>query len=254
MKLVIIEDEKLLAKDLAKTITAIEPNAEIVSIIQSVDEGIHFFETNKNIDLIFSDIQLGDGLSFEIFEKVNNTIPIIFCTAFNQYTLDAFNNVGIDYILKPFGTDAIKKALAKYNTIKQNFTVNEIDYANLLLRLKHQLNTAKMPSVLIHQGEKIIPIDGEQIALFFIEHTAVFAFTFDKKKHLVSKTLDVLETIYQPYFFRPNRQFLVHRKAIKEAAQFFNRKLLIILTFDFEEQITVGKEKTTAFLDWLATQ
>jgi two-component system, LytTR family, response regulator LytT len=253
MKIVIIEDEKLLAKDLARTITANEPNAEIISIIQSVADGIDFFQLNKNIDLIFSDIQLGDGLSFDIFEKVNNTIPIIFCTAFNQYALDAFNNVGIDYVLKPFSNTTIKKALEKYNIIKQKFTTN-IDYTTLLLNLKSQLTTTKIPAVLIHQGDKIIPIDGEQIALFFIENTAVYAFTFDKKKHLVAKTLDILETVYYPYFFRTNRQFLINRKAIKEASQFFNRKLLVILSLPFTEQITVGKEKTTAFLDWLSNQ
>jgi two-component system, LytTR family, response regulator LytT len=254
MKIVIIEDEKLLAKDLAKTILDIDPTAEIIATIYTVEEGILFFKQQNEIDLIFSDIQLGDGLSFEIFEKTNNNIPIIFCTAFNQYALDAFNNLGIDYVLKPFSNTSIKKAIEKYNTIKQKFTPSTNDFSSLLNSLKTQLTVTKIPSVLIHQGEKIIPIDGEQIALFFIENTGVFAFTFDKKKHLVSKTLDVLETIYYPYFFRTNRQFLVNRKAIKEASQYFNRKLLVILNLSFTEQITVGKEKTTAFLDWLANQ
>jgi two-component system, LytTR family, response regulator LytT len=254
MRIVIIEDEKLLANDLSKIILNILPSAAIVQYITTVAEGIDFFQRNLSVDLIFSDIQLGDGLSFEIFEKVQNKIPIIFCTAFNQYALDAFNNLGIDYVLKPFSTSTIQKALDKYDTIKQNFTSPAPDYASLLLNLKTQLTTTKLPSVLIHQGDKIIPIDGESIALFYIEHTGVFAYTFDKRKLPVAKTLDVLETIYQPYFFRTNRQFLIHRKAIKEASQYFNRKLLVILNIPFTEQITVGKEKATIFLEWLASQ
>ncbi len=253
MKIVIIEDEKLLAKDLIKTITALEPSVEIVGLIQSVADGIDFFESNKPIDLIFSDIQLGDGLSFELFEKINNTTPIIFCTAYSQYALDAFNSVGIDYVLKPFGPNEIKKALEKYKTIRQNFSSSAADYTTLLKNLKEQLNPTKLPAVLIHQGEKIIPLEGDNVALFFIEHSAVYAFTFDKKKFVVSKTLDILETTYHTHFFRTNRQFLVHRKAIKEASQHFSRKLLVILNIPFPEKITVGKEKATAFLNWLAS-
>jgi two-component system, LytTR family, response regulator LytT len=111
MKIVIIEDEKLIAKDLARTIGDISSMAEIVAFIETVEDGIAYFNEQPSIDLIFSDIQLGDGMSFEIFDQVKNQTPIIFCTAFNQYALEAFNTIGIDYLLKP---------ITKQNTILLN--------------------------------------------------------------------------------------------------------------------------------------
>lgn len=252
MKIVIIEDEKFVAKDLARTILDLDATAEIVTTIPSVEEGLLFFGQPHDIDLIFSDIQLGDGLSFEIFEKTSNQIPVIFCTAFNQYALDAFNTLGIDYILKPVSKTNVEKALNKFQAIKQSFATDDNLYTALFQHFKTQLQPAKMPAVLIHQGEKIIPLEGEKIAYFHIENTAVFAHTFDHKRLMVSKKLDALEEQFTPFFFRANRQFLVNRKAVKEASQYFNRKLSVTLHVPTKEQIIVGKEKVTSFFDWLA--
>jgi two-component system, LytTR family, response regulator LytT len=258
MRIVIIEDEKLVAKDLARTIKEINPEVDIIAFIESIEDGIKFFNEQPTVDLIFSDIQLGDGMSFEIFEKVKNQVPVVFCTAFNQYALDAFNTIGIDYILKPITKQNVEKAISKYNAIKSNFKgVTNLPEASQIEKLmgifKGQLQHVKIPAVIIHQGDKIIPIEGDNIAFFYIENSNVFAFTFEQKKLLVNKKLDLLEAQYVPYFFRANRQFLVNRKAIKEASQYFHRKLLISLVLPFKEDITVGKEKVTEFLDWLTT-
>jgi two-component system response regulator LytT len=252
MKIVIIEDEKLVAKDLARTIMGLDPSAEIVATIPSVEDGILFFSQSQDIDLIFSDIQLGDGLSFEIFEKTNNQVPVIFCTAFNQYALDAFKTLGIDYILKPVSKTNVGKALIKFQAIKQSLMVDKNPYTALFQQLKKQLQPSKIPGVLIHQGEKITPLDGEKIAFFYIENTTVFAQTFDNKRWMISKKLDALEEQFAPFFFRANRQFLLNRKAVKEASQYFNRKLSVTLHVPTKEQIIVGKEKVTSFFDWLA--
>jgi two-component system response regulator LytT len=251
MKIAIIEDEKLVAKDLARTISDIDPSAQIVANIESVEDGIQFFLDKPDIDLIFSDIQLGDGLSFEIFEKTENQIPVIFCTAFNQYAMDAFNTIGIDYILKPISAQNVEKALLKYEVIKNNFKVDNIGVTKLFNTIKAQLQTHKIPSVIIHKGDKIIPLEGDKIALFYIDNGLVFAYTFDQKKMMVNKKLDSLEEQYSPIFFRANRQFLINRKAVIEASQYFHRKLLINLNIPFKDEITVGKEKVTEFLDWL---
>jgi DNA-binding LytR/AlgR family response regulator len=251
MKIVIIEDERLVAKDVARTLNEINPDIEIVAIIESVEDGLLFFKSNVEVDLIFSDIQLGDGLSFEIFEKTKNQTPIIFCTAFNQYAIEAFNTIGIDYILKPITKSNVEKALTKFETIKSNFQSSSLPFEKLFDVMKNQMQSTKIPSVIIHQGDKIIPLEGEKIALFFIDNGIVFAFTFDQKKIMVNKKLDVLEDQYKPFFFRANRQFLINRKATKEASQYFHRKLLVTLTVPFKEEITVGKEKVTEFLDWL---
>ena len=252
MKIIIIEDEKLTAKDLAKTIKAIDSDIEIVALLHSVEEATDFFKTNPELDLIFSDIELGDGLSFEIFEKVNNSIPIIFCTAFNEYALEAFKAVGIDYLLKPFSKNTVEKSLKKYHLLKEKFASQEDSTLNLMSLLKNKLFPTKMPSVIMQQGDKIIPLEGDKIALFYIEDNVVFAYTFDQKKYLLSQKLDVLEHTFSPIFFRANRQFLINRKAIKDASHYFNRKIVVNLTLPYDEQIIVGKLKVTSFLDWLA--
>jgi two-component system, LytTR family, response regulator LytT len=254
MKIVIIEDEKLTAKDLARTIAAIEPDAEIVALLHSVEEAVEFLKQQKDIDLIFSDIQLGDGLSFEIFAKVANQIPIIFCTAFNEYALEAFKTSGIDYLLKPFTKQTVGKALEKYEHLKEKFASPQNDLAAMLQNFRQQMQPQKTPSVIIQQADKIIPLEGNKIALFYIEDDYVFAYTFESKKHLLSQKLDALETIFSPTFFRANRQFLINRKAVKDASLYFHRKIIVNLNFPFAEQIIVGKLKVTAFVEWLAMQ
>ncbi len=254
MRVVIIEDERLTANDLAKTIKSIEPDIEIIAFLTSVEESIEYLKFNTNIDLIFSDIELGDGLSFDIFEKLNLKIPIIFCTAYNKYALEAFRTVGIDYILKPFNKISVEKTLNKYRLLREKLSGQEDslkEYSGLLSSLKKQF-TQRISSIIVYQGDKIVPINGEEIALFFLENEVIVAHTFDQKKYLVSQNLENLEKIFSPTFFRANRQFLINRKAVKDASHFFNRKMLINLTIPFKEQIVVGKLKITAFINWLA--
>jgi two-component system, LytTR family, response regulator LytT len=252
MKIVIIEDEKITAKDLAQTIVAVHPEIEIVALLHSVEEATSYLKTNKNIDLIFSDIQLGDGLSFEIFEKIERNIPIVFCTAFNEYALDAFKTAGIDYLLKPFSEDTVSKALDKYFAIKENFSHTNENLSALMDAIKNNSNPKRIASVIIQQGDKIIPLSIENIALFYIEDEYVFAYTFDQKSHILSQKMEGLEKNFSPTFFRANRQFLISRKAVKDANHYFNRKVIVNLILPFKEQITVGKLKVSAFIEWLA--
>ena len=251
MKILIIEDEILTAKDLAKTLSGIDSQIEIVKMVHSIEEAINYFKTKQQIDLIFSDIELGDGLSFEIFEKLKITTPIIFCTAYNQYALEAFKTVGIDYILKPFSKQTIENALLKFQNLKEKLSNSNEQYSRLLDILKQNINP-QSHSIIIHQGDKIIPLNTNDIALFFIEDELVFAYTFDGKKNNLSQSMDNLEKQFRIDFFRANRQFLVNRNAIKDASFYFNRKILINLNIKFKEQIVVGKLKTTAFSHWLA--
>ncbi len=252
MKIIIIEDEKPTAKDLARTINNLDVGAEIVEILYSVEEAVNYLSANKNYDLIFSDIQLGDGLSFEIFEAVKNTTPIIFCTAYNEYALNAFNAAGIDYLLKPFSKTTVARAIEKYQNLKTKLSVSNQDYASVLNAIKHQLQPTKVPSVLVHQGDKIIPVEGSEVAYFYIENSVVFAQTFQQKNFVVNQQLDKLEELFTTSFFRANRQFLINRKAVKEASHHFNRKVQVHLTVPCKEQIMVGKLKVSSFLQWLS--
>lgn len=252
MRILIIEDEKITAKDLSKTILSVEPDAEIVEILHSVEDALVFFKQNQNIDLIFSDIELGDGLSFEIFEKANVSIPVIFCTAYNEYALEAFKVFGIDYILKPFSKNTVGNALEKYFTIKDKFSIGNNEYSHLISALKNNLNPSKLPSIIIQQKDKILPISGENIAVLYIEDDYVFAYTFEQKTFIISQKLDSLEKTFSPFFFRANRQFLINRKAVKDASHHFNRKVLVNLNLPFKYQIIIGKLKITSFIDWLS--
>ncbi len=252
MKILIIEDEKITAKDLARTIKAIEPDIEIVQTIESVYDGIAYLKTNPELDLIFSDIQLGDGLSFEIFEASRNKIPIIFCTAYNTYALDAFKTFGIDYILKPFSKQQISDALEKYVQLKGKENKPETNLVEMMNLLRNQISPQKSASVLVHQGDKIIPLESNDVALFYIHNQYVFAYTFNQKKYLLNQKLEALEKLFAPTFYRANRQFLINRKAVKDAAHFFNRKLIVNLNLPFAEQIIIGKLKVTEFTKWLA--
>jgi two-component system, LytTR family, response regulator LytT len=250
MKVVIIEDEKLTAKDLAKMLTKLENSLEIVAILQSVEEAVAFFTNETKIDLIFSDIELGDGLSFEIFKQVELSIPIIFCTAYDHYALQAFNTLGLDYLLKPVSNNALLNSLEKFDKLKGDYNKKASEVGELIKLLKNS-ESNKPSSVIVYFGDKIMPIKLEGIAFFYIENENVYVYTLDAKKYLVSKNLDALEEQFTPQFFRVNRQFLINRKVVKDASQYFNRKLIVNLTFPFEEQILVGKLKVSSFIDWL---
>ncbi|MFH0896031.1 MAG: LytTR family DNA-binding domain-containing protein [Bacteroidota bacterium] len=252
MKIVIIEDEELTATDLAETIYKVAPEVQIISVIKSVKEAIAFFRKNTILpDLVFSDIQLGDGLSFEIFNKIQCSFPVIFCTAFDEYALKAFNANGIDYILKPFSEKSISDALSKFKKLKQNFSRENVQYDRILELIEKQKGQ-KHTSVLVYHKDKILPVRLSNVAVFFIENEITHLLTFDNVKHSINKTLEELEKITDNDFFRANRQYLVHRKAVKEASQYFARKLSISLLIPFKETITVSKEKSTEFLNWLS--
>ena len=252
MKVVIIEDEKLTADDLAETILKIVPDAKIISVLHSVSTAISWFQKNEHPDLIFSDIQLGDGLSFEIFKKISTNVHVIFCTAYDEYALKAFDANGIDYILKPFDKSTIEAAFNKYNKLKNKFSENSSNLDNFI-RLFENKKKHNQSSVLVYHKDKIVPVRLEDIALFYIENEITHLLTFAQKSYTINKTIEEIEKISSDDFFRVNRQFLVNRKAIKEASQYFARKLSLTLTIPFKETITVSKLKVHEFLDWLST-
>lgn len=247
MKIVIIEDEAYTAEDLHETLLRINSAIEVVAILPSVKEAIAYFQTNIAPDLIFSDIQLGDGLSFEIFHTIPVRAPVIFCTAYDEYALNAFEVNGIEYVLKPFNSQTISLAIEKYKSLKLLLNDN-----SKLYELFKSKETSRQ-SLIVHYKDKIIPFAFDQIALFFIENEISYLYTFDQRKYAISKSLDEIERLAGSSFFRVNRKYMLHRKAIKDAARYFNRKLLVNLNTDFlsDEPITVGKTKSSEFLNWL---
>lgn len=252
MNILIIEDEPLSAEDLADTIRQIDPGISIVGMLQSVQESIAFLQLNPEIDLIFSDIQLGDGLSFQIFSAIRPVQPVIFCTAFDAYALEAFRNNGLDYILKPFDRETVAAAIRKYRHWKDYFSPARPDYSALIDRLGMQ--KPGYTSILVYQKDRILPVNMQDIALFYIDLEVTRLVSFDKKTHIVTHTLDQLEKMCGKHWFRANRQYLLHRKAVAGASQHIPRKYLVDLTIDFPQTIVVGKTRTSSFLDWLTQQ
>lgn len=253
MQIVIIEDEKLTAVDLAETILRVAPEALIVAMLSSVRLAIDWFQQNEHPDLIFSDIQLGDGLSFDIFKTISTNTPVIFCTAFDEYALRAFDANGIDYILKPFDQHAIGLSIQKYHKLKNKFKGNSANIEQLIQWMAEKKRPSQ-GSVLVYKQDKILPVRFDDIALFYIENEITHLVTFDQKRYTINKTIETIEEIASNDFFRVNRQFLVHRRAIKEASHYFARKLSLTLCIPFQETITVSKNKVSDFLNWLSAR
>jgi two-component system, LytTR family, response regulator LytT len=251
MKIVIIEDEKLTADDLSDTILKIVPDAHIIAFLDSVSSAITWFQKNEQPDLIFSDIQLGDGLCFEIFKTVSVNTPVIFCTAYDEYAIKAFTANGIDYILKPFDATTIEEAFQKYNMLKNKFTGSAASLDQIIRLFENKKKPSK-GSVLVYKQDKILPVRLDDIALFYIENEITHLITFDNKQYTINQTIEKIEEISSDYFYRVNRQFLINRKAIREASQYFARKLSLTLTVPYKDTITVSKNKVPGFLNWLS--
>ena len=252
MKIVIIEDEKLTASNLSDTICQVEPNAQIISVLNSVKDAVTYFSKNTDApDLIFCDIQLGDGLSFEIFSKINITSPVIFCTAFDEYALQAFKANSIDYMLKPFSKKSVSDALDKYKSLQTSFLKSNFSY-DVFLDLFREKSNPKQNSILVYHKDKIFPVKFDDIALFYLETEITYLLTFDNNKHTINKTLEEIERLAPNYFYRANRQHLLNSKAIRDVSQYFYRKLSITLKVPYPQKIIISKEKSTSFLNWLS--
>lgn len=249
MKIVIIEDEKITANDLQQTLNQIDSSLEIVYTIKSVQEGITYFSNNPAPDLIFSDIRLGDGLSFEILSDLQT--PVIFCTAYDEYALNAFKANGIDYILKPFSLTSVTSALQKFKNLtetKQEELTKQYEYLKKLF----SEGKSKSSSFLIHHKDMIIPLNIADIAMFYLENDIVKLITFSQNVYFPSKSLEDFEKIAGEEFFRVNRQYLVNRKAILHASSLVSRKLSLNVSIPYKEKIIISREKTPLFFKWLS--
>ncbi|PRD47312.1 LytR/AlgR family response regulator transcription factor [Sphingobacterium haloxyli] len=249
MRTIIIEDEDLTAEDLCSTLKRLEPSMQLSARLTSVREAITYFKTAQPVDLIFSDIQLGDGESFDIFKTVPPTAPIVFCTAYNQYMMEAFQHFGLDYILKPFSDESIHKTLEKYRLLRQTFNKTTLDLVHSVG--KHKITERTKKSLVVIHGDKIIPIQIADIALCYIEFDNVFVKTHSGKEYLINKSLEEMEHLLGDDFFRVNRQHILNRVAIAFANLGLSRKLVISLRVNHSIKISVSKEKYHAFIQWL---
>jgi DNA-binding LytR/AlgR family response regulator len=252
MKAIIIEDELLTAEDLAAMLLKLPEKIEVLKILLSVKEALEYFSSGIKPDIIFCDIELGDGHSFEIFKRVQLSVPIIFCTAYDKYALQAFDNNGVGYVLKPFTKKSIKEAVDKFLGLKKQFAPSPADLSFLLSGIQlAQTREKKASTLLVNWKDKIIPVRHNEIALFGHEFKNTFLITKSNQKFIINYTLDELEQMCGNIFYRANRQYLINRDAVEEALQYSARKLFIKLKIPGEFDITVAKAKVPEFLSWL---
>jgi len=251
MNIIIIEDEFRAAKSLQNLITELKPEAKIIGVYDSIEMSIEALKNSKP-DLIFMDIHLSDGLSFEIFKQVEITCPVVFCTAFDQYMLDAFKSKGVDYVLKPFSREDIAEAFRKVDELKKFFQKTELPELEALLQKITQPQAPAKSSFLVFKNQKYTTIPTENIAYFFIHNEITHLMTFDKQQFQLTQTLgQIAEQVSQKQFFRVNRQYIINFSAIKEMEHYFQRKILVKLTVETPEQLLINKEKSHSFFTWL---
>lgn len=250
MKVLIIEDEIHTANGLAKMLKIIENEIEIIKILGSVEETIEYLSEQPALDLIFMDIQLSDGISFEIFSEIKVEYPVIFTTSYDEYAIKAFQVNSVDYLLKPIEHNALKKSLDKYKKLfSKNIhnqqieqMLSQISFVQKDYKTRILVKTAK--------GMHIIPI--EEIAYFYIENQMVFVKTLQNIRFPLDKTLDELEKQLNPKkFFRLNRQYIASVHAIGAIQNYFNNTLKIELKPVMEDDIIVSRYKIKEFKEWL---
>ena len=252
MKVVIVEDEGIALRKLKKLINEIDAEIEIIAELESVYDAKKWFQSHpvSEIDLLFSDIQLSDGLSFEIFENTQFKLPIIFTTAYDEYALRAFKLNGVDYLLKPIQKVELKKAIDKFETTRKLYSNNQlVDIQLLINQFKHP--ATKYPSFICYQRDKLIPIACENVAYFYIQNLIVYA-VVDKTEYVLEETMDEIERrLPAQLFFRANRQFIIQKKFILNAEIHFNNRLLVRLILKTPENIMISREKAPSFKSWL---
>ena len=252
MNIIIIEDEFRAAKSLQNLILELKPDARILAVYDSIEMSVEALSKDIKPDLIFMDIHLSDGLSFEIFKQVEITCPVVFCTAFDQYMLDAFKSKGVDYVLKPFSREDIAEALRKVDELKKFFQKNELPDLETLLKNINQPQPTSKSNFLVFKNQKYTTVPIENIAYFYIHNEITHLMTFDKEQFQLTQSLgQVAEQVSEKQFFRVNRQYLVNFKAIKEMEHYFQRKILVKLTIETPEKLLINKEKTHSFFSWL---
>jgi two-component system, LytTR family, response regulator LytT len=248
MKILIVEDEQKTAL-LLKEFIEWHPTYSVVAICDSVEGAAHYLRLHQqDLDVVFMDIQLSDGQSFEIFDKVAVNLPVVFCTSYNEFTLKAFKNHGIDYILKPFDASDIRQTIAKVEALKGNFRAHTADTLKEVLTEKPSYQT----SFLIRFREKIYPVPVSDIAFVYLENETAYLYNFKGEKHPIFKTLDEIEAAISPdQFYRTSRQMIINRKAIKEIETYFNQRLVVHLTVTTPEKPLVPRLKVASFLSWI---
>ncbi|MCU0325881.1 MAG: LytTR family DNA-binding domain-containing protein [Spirosomaceae bacterium] len=247
MKIIIIEDEAAAANQLKYLLKQSGFEHEILTIIETVSEAIEWFTKNDSPDLIFSDIQLADGISFEIYEQISIKTPIIFTTAFDEYAIRAFKVNSVDYILKPIDEESLRFAIEKF---KNQQLIKQEVFQQLI---QQQSFTPKnyRKSFLVKYRNKLIPVKTSEFAYFFIENGLVFGQHIDGRKLVLDFKLEDLETQLDPdEFVRANRQYILSHESVEAIEPYNNSRVMVHTNPNSPFEIIISKEKVTSFKKW----
>jgi len=250
MKVLIIEDEPQAVERLAILVKGLQPDVQICATLDSVKRSVDWILKNPAVDLIFMDIQLADGLSFEIFDKVEVKVPVIFTTAYNEYALKAFKVNSIDYILKPVDKGELEAAFRKYQTLTRqppsDKMMESIGYAIQMLAKKYK------ERFVIKVGEHLKSVEVSEILFFFSLEKTTFAQTKDGRKHILDFTLDQLDGLLDPArYFRINRKYVISTDSIQDMISYTNSRLKLILKTSDDADVIVARERVQEFKEWL---
>jgi DNA-binding LytR/AlgR family response regulator len=249
MKILIIEDEPLVAKDLQNLLKRVEPNAIVETVLTSVESSKKYFTENKQPDLILSDIQLSDGISFDIFEKLHLTCPIIFTTAYDDYAIRAFKLNSIDYLLKPIDGNELSAALAKYKSLSSDTILAE-QLKSMISNWQQVPHKKYKERFLSLHRNTLVPVTQNEIA-FFQKEELIYVHTLTNERYISEhQTMDEIESLLNPeIFFRVNRQFLIHIQSVGRIKT-THKGLTVQLKPPFNTEIDISREKAVAFKNW----
>ena len=250
MNIIIIEDEKPAARLLQRKVEKL--GLQINILLHSVEESINWFQNNPHPDLIFLDIQLSDGLSFEIFETIDIKSAVIFTTAYDEYALRAFKLNSIDYLLKPIDEEELSIAISKFNNQFQKNTVSSLDFEMIKKMLVNPIEREFKKRFTIKMGQQLKMIAIEEIECFYSENKGTYIHTLDNRDYLIDSTLEQLEAELNPEdFYRVSRKFIISMKSIKEIQLHSNSRLKVILPSYKADEIIVARERVVEFKEWL---
>jgi two-component system, LytTR family, response regulator LytT len=252
MNVLIIEDELPASEMLVDMLAEYDPSIKVLACLESVKSAVNWLSTHSFPDLIFCDIHLADGNSFEIFDQVPVKSPLIFTTAYNQYAIQAFRVNSIDYLLKPFDRQSLANALRKFSEVRRGTLVP--DLSELQQMMEHlQVKPAGYKSrFLVKSGQTMKYVPTEEVAYFYAEEKVVFLVTTANQRYIVDYTLDGLKPMLDPEkFFRINRQFLVNILAIQTVKPYFKGRLVVYVTPPSPIDVVVSSEKASSFRSWL---
>ncbi|WP_162127581.1 LytR/AlgR family response regulator transcription factor [Flavobacterium phycosphaerae] len=250
MNIIIIEDEKPAARLLQRKVEKL--GLQVTTLLHSVEEALHWFNAHPHPDLIFLDIQLSDGLSFEIFETIDISSAVIFTTAYDEYALRAFKLNSIDYLLKPIDEDDLETAVNKFKARNIAAPNLSLDFEMIKKMLVNPIERTYKKRFTIKMGQQLKMIAIDEVECFFSENKGTYLHTFDNRDYLLDTTLEQLETELEPIaFYRVSRKFIVPLKAIKEIQLYSNSRLKVLLPTYKEDEVIVARERVNDFKEWL---